>query len=163
LMIDNDHLEFQNQFDALKLRLEADFAMIEAKQAEMLNAADDVRRILGALRSARMGAQSAIAGALFASSDAAGRHYPANTAMRRVYDINLQRYRAAHEASVRMATIARMAVEQRFGVDLEAQECATLVEPPSTWAADVCNTTGINYAEIRDPDADVGEDAIRQM
>lgn len=163
LAVENLASSFQNQFDEFLLRIRSDFDVVEAKQAEMQNAADDVRRILAQLRSARIGAQSALAQAIFADSNAAGRHYPVNTAMRRVYDINLQRYRAAHQAAQRLAIIARMAVEQRFGVNLEEQMCASLVEDPYLWAADVCNTSGINYADLRNPDADVSSDAIRQM
>lgn len=163
MQAENLEAEFANEFTRFRERLQGAFDLIEAKEVQMHNATDEVRRILGQLRSTRVAARSALAGALFANSDPAGRTYPVNTVMRRGYDINLQRYRAAHRAAVRSATIARMAIEQRFGVNLEEQTCASLVEPPSSWAADVCNTTGINYGELRDPDVEVGEEAIRQM
>lgn len=141
----------------------ADLDLIDSQKIAMLNAADEVRRTLNEIRSSRRAAQSALAGALLGSSDASGRYFPANTAMRRAYDINLQRYADAHRAAVRAATVARMAVEQRFGVDLEAQTCAGFVDPPSVWAGDICNATGVNYGALRDPDAEVGPDVIRSM
>ena len=155
--------EFQNQFDEFSLQISNAFDLIQSRMVDLQNAAEEVRRILSELRSARRGARSALAQALFAGSDSAGRHYPVNTVMRRGYDINLQRYRSALRASIDSASIARSAIEQRFGVDLEEQTCASFVEPPSQWAADICNTTGVNYGLLRDPDADFGPDAIRRL
>lgn len=126
--------------------------------------ADTVEVILSELRQSRQSAQSALARAAFASSDAAGRQYHLNTAMRRLYDIDLIRYNEAHRAAVRHAVVARRAIEQRFGLDLSAQVCGTLVDPPATWADSVCNATGINYAAIRDADAaPPTPDTVRQM
>ena len=163
LEVENDADSFRIQFDTFTSQIGDAFDLIESRRTDMENATDQTRIILNELRSNRIGAQSAFAGALFASSDQAGRHYPVNTAMRRVYDINLQRYRDAQRAAVRSAAVARMAVEQRFGVSLEDQTCASLVDAPSTWAADVCNTSGVNYADLRNPDVEVGPDAIRSM
>ncbi len=151
------------EFDRFRKAVLADFDGVQTGLRTLVNNADEVRRLLSELRTNRLQAQSALAQALFADSDQAGRHYPVNTAMRRVYDINLQRYSDAHRAAVRTAAVARMAVQQRFGVDLDQQTCTQLVDAPSTWASDICNASGVNYGAIRDPSVEIGPDAIRQM
>ncbi|MEQ9076711.1 MAG: hypothetical protein RLP09_22830 [Sandaracinaceae bacterium] len=136
---------------------------LDADRTVFLNAIDRVQTLSGQLRDQRTGGRAALAEALFLSSDAAGRQYRTNTVMRRMYDINLQRYQSALTAARRSGAIARYAIEQRFGVDLEQQQCAQAVDAPSTWAADICTATGIDYRELRDPDVDLDETAIRQM
>ncbi|HMO11813.1 MAG TPA: hypothetical protein PKB06_10005, partial [Actinotalea sp.] len=137
---------------------------IASLEEALATGADSVEALLADLRQSRYSAQSALAQAAFASSDAAGRQYQLNTAMRRGYNIHLFRYQAAHRAAVRHAIVARRAGEQRFGVDLSEVGCASLVDPPRIWADDVCNATGINYAAIRDPDAlEPTPDTVRQL
>jgi len=152
-----------NEFDAFALRLTGLFDQLDSDRTEFLNAVDSTQSILGSLRQSRRDAQSALAGAMFSSSDAAGRNYATNTVMRRMYDVNLHRYEEARDAAVRSGALARFAIEQRFGVDLEAQQCAQLVDSPASWANDICNATGVNYSEIRDPDVTFDDSAARQM
>ncbi|MGE0792483.1 MAG: hypothetical protein AB7S26_42830 [Sandaracinaceae bacterium] len=136
---------------------------IDSQRTAYLNAIDQVQALSGQLRDARTESRSALARALFLSSDAADRQFRSNTVMRRLYDINLQRYEEAHRAAVRAAALARFAIEQRFGVDLATQTCSQLVDSPRSWADEVCTTTGINYTNLRDASFDFDEDAIRQM
>ena len=76
-----------------------------------------------------------------------------NTAMRRVYNTRLIRYRAALQRAKKTAFLARRAIELRFGVDLsQMDEDMTLVEPPRSWANDVCGMQGIDYSQIRSAD-----------
>lgn len=75
-----------------------------------------------------------------------------NVAMRRMFNTQMIRYDEALTRAKKLAYLARRAVELRFGVDLQRMTSdMTLVKAPSTWASDVCNVTGINYAEIRQP------------
>lgn len=138
-------------------------ALVTLEEA-IANSDDTISAQLSALQSSRDAARAALARAGFADSDAAGRQFHLNTAMRRSYNINLQRYRNAQQAAVRSAVVARRAVEQRFGVDLDVLDCGTLVEPPSSWASDICNAEGLNYAALRDADAPPPTDeSVRQM
>lgn len=163
LQMENLTAAQMNRFERFRLSVTGILDTIESRRVDFINAVDDLRNSLSTLREARASAQSQLARAVFASSDAGGRHYQTNTVMRRSYDINLQRYRSAHRAAVRSAAVARMAIEQRFGVDLDNQMCGQLVEPPNTWASDVCNATGVNYGALRDASVEVDDDTIRQM
>ncbi|GAB5547636.1 MAG: hypothetical protein SangKO_073960 [Sandaracinaceae bacterium] len=137
---------------------------LQSLENELANSDDTLSGIIAQLDQSRVDARAALARAAFASSDAAGRHYHVNTVMRRSYNINLQRYQDAHRAAVTSAVVARRAVEQRFGVDLDTLECSSLVEPPRIWASDICNAEGINYGALRDPDAEEPTpENIRQM
>ncbi|MEQ8458887.1 MAG: hypothetical protein RLO52_19855 [Sandaracinaceae bacterium] len=163
LQVENLTADQLNRFEQFKLAVTGVFDVIESRRIDFLNAVDGLRSSLSTLSESRAQAQSQLARVVFASSDAGGRHYQTNTVMRRAYDINLQRYRSAHRAAVRSAAIARMSVEQRFGVDLDTETCAQLVDPPHTWASDVCNATGVNYGAIRDASVEIDEDSVRQM
>ncbi|MBX3275878.1 MAG: hypothetical protein KF729_36810 [Sandaracinaceae bacterium] len=156
--------EEERLFLSFSSTMQARATNLATLEASLQDGADAVESILAELRQSRQSAQSALAQAAFAGSDAAGRQYQLNTALRRVYNVDLYRYEAAHRAAVRHAIVARRAVEQRFGVNLAEVGCASLVDPPRTWADDVCNATGINYAAIRDPEAlEPTPDTVRQM
>src|SRR5690606_27546831 len=78
-----------------------------------------------------------------------------NVVMRRMVNTKMMRYEDAFARAKKLAYLARRAVELRFGVDLQRLSTnMTLVAPPSTWANDVCNLQGINYAAIRQPNPD---------
>lgn len=119
-------------------------------------AADDANIALNGLRSTRREAEWSLAGALFATSEEGRAHSSVNTVYRRQYNTLRQRYLEAHQAAVRYAVLARRALEQRLGTDLNSLTDLTLVDDPSTWP-DVCESTGINYGAIRREDADFGE------
>lgn len=76
-----------------------------------------------------------------------------NVAMRRIYNTKLVRYEDAFERAKRLAFLARRAIELRFGVDLQRiNKKMTLTEAPNTWANQICDLQGINYADLRQPD-----------
>ncbi len=163
LAVENATAAHVNKVDQFAERVSAIYDALDSERTVFLNAIDGLQALSGQLRDMRGQARSALARAMFASSDAAGRQYATNTVMRRLYDINLQRYQDSLRAARRSGAVARFAVEQRFGVDLEAQQCAQLVDVPATWANDVCTATGVDYRELRDPDVDLDEAAVRQM
>jgi hypothetical protein len=112
---------------------------------------------LGRLEALRSRAQSAAARSAFADSDASGRLFPVTTVMRRRYNTLRLRYERARDRARKMAFIARRAIEQRFGLSLiELDRDLTLVESPATWADDVCDFEGIDYARIREKQAEQG-------
>lgn len=76
--------------------------------------------------------------------------YPVNSVMRTRLATSRIRYERARENAVRLAWLARRAVEQRFGVNLDdIDNDLSLVDRPSNWASSVCELGGINYAKIR--------------
>lgn len=164
LQVDNAMDQERDAFTRFRQTMDARVSALAGLEEALNDGGDSVESVLARIRAVRMNAQSALARAAFADSDAAGRHYPVNTAMRRLYNINLYRYEEAQDAAVRAAIVARRAIEQRFGVDLTTQTCSSLVDPPSTWAGDMCNASGVDYAMLRDPTApDPTRETARQM
>ncbi|MBI2893819.1 MAG: hypothetical protein HYY06_09725 [Deltaproteobacteria bacterium] len=110
---------------------------------------------LGRIESLRSAALSAAARAAFMDRDETGRLFPVTTVMRRRYNTLRTRYERARDRARQMAFIARRAIEQRFGLELgDLDRDLTLVESPSTWASDVCDFEGIDYARIRQAQVD---------
>lgn len=96
--------------------------------------------------------QRALARALFLDSDSTGRQYGANIALRRRHNTLRLRYEEAHRTAVRLAYLAKRALEQRLGMELDrmTEPLPLLDEPPSEWHMDVCSMSGINYDRIRE-------------
>jgi hypothetical protein len=72
-----------------------------------------------------------------------------NTVLNRQYAGYELRYEAALKDAKAEAYIARLAIEQRIGMHLS--DITTPVgplDPPSTWADDVCSLTGVSYAQL---------------
>lgn len=110
---------------------------------------------LNQIRSIRARGEGTLARALFLDSDDTGRLYATNTTLRRRNAVVAERYRRARENAIRMAFLAKRAVEQRFGVRLsELGEDMTLVRAPASWEGSLCESTGINPETLRDADAD---------
>lgn len=106
---------------------------------------------LARLESLRRDASRAVARATFADSDAAGRMYPVNTLMRRRQNTLALRYARARTFALKMAQLARVALEQRLGVELvNLERDLSLVEPPRLWADQICEMSGMDYQGIRD-------------
>ncbi|MBI4511832.1 MAG: hypothetical protein HY698_19515 [Deltaproteobacteria bacterium] len=109
-----------------------------------------VRSALARLDTVRERGRRELSKILLFSTDAANNHFSVNTVMRRRYNTLLVRYEAARADAVRLAAIARRAVEQRLGVRLnDLQSNMALVEAPSRWADALCTLSGIDYTRIR--------------
>ena len=117
---------------------------------------DAIEGGLISIESARSRGRRAVSRALFADSDASGAVFPVNTTMRRQMNTAVIRYQEAHTRAIRMASLARIALEQRLGVDLNDLSAMaqggglTLVEEPANWADDLCTMSGIDFSAIRD-------------
>lgn len=95
---------------------------------------------LVALENVRREGERALSSALFLESDAAGRVFRTNTALRRRRATRLVRYHRARERAIRLSVLARRAIEQRFGVALSSMaDDMTLVAAPASWEGDVCS------------------------
>jgi hypothetical protein len=106
---------------------------------------------LASAESIRSRAQRAVARGLLADADETGRVYRVNTVMRRRYSTLQTRYQRAHAYAIQMAYLARRALEQRLGVDLETTDWEpSLVGPPSSWIGEYCQASGIDYGRLRD-------------
>jgi hypothetical protein len=85
-----------------------------------------------------------------------------NTVLNRRYAGQLIRYQSALREAKALGYIARRAIEQRIGIRLS--DITTPIgplDPPSTWADDVCHLTGIDYKNLRSElSLDAGQAAI---
>lgn len=139
--------EFRREFNSVQFTL-------GSLGTQLMTSRDQVGVSLSSLRSMRTSTMRDLANALVLSTDEAGRHYAVNTVLRRRYNTLLRRYDVARRGAIRMAWLARVALEQRLGLDLSTVVAPdggfTLVDAPATWADSLCESSGVDYAEIRD-------------
>jgi hypothetical protein len=83
---------------------------------------------------------------------------PINTVLNRQASATQIRYQNALTNAKALAYMARRAIEQRIGIPLSALTSPVgPLDPPATWADDVCSLTGIDYASLSTPtSADAG-------
>jgi hypothetical protein len=139
---------------------------------QRMDSIDDARRALGEghakvssamaeIDSTRNQAGREVAKALGLESDEAGRVFPVSAVMRAHYNTAKVRYDHALWQAKRAAQMARLALEQRIGVDLRSVDYdLPLVQKPSSWVDTLCEAKGIDYDRIRQGNsggADVGD------
>lgn len=128
------------------------------RNERLASIARDIRRAVADLNAAtvelttrRQAARNALSRAALHDVAADGRLLRTNTVLRRRHSTARTRYRRAFEHAQRMSYLARLAIEQHIGMDLNAiQDDMTLVPRPSSWADQICAVTGIDYSRIRD-------------
>jgi hypothetical protein len=146
---------------------EADLAVVQRIQlfeASFANYNTSLSERLVALRSAllRIGAaiiainalqaeaRSAVGRALLLDNSLTDRALPVNTASRGRYNTALTRYNESHRRAVAAAWIARVALEQRLGMNLDTMvEDLVTVDAPSGWANQICDIPSIDYDNLR--------------
>ncbi|MBX3271616.1 MAG: hypothetical protein KF729_15225 [Sandaracinaceae bacterium] len=112
---------------------------------------EQVDTSLAGIDNTRRQARSALSQALYLDSDPADVHARVNRATRNRYNLTRVRYERAHQDAVRMAFMAKRAVEQRLGMPLAMmRDDMALVEAPARWEARVCELSGVDYARLRD-------------
>jgi hypothetical protein len=106
----------------------------------------NVNRVLAKIDADRRNAQRQLSRVMFLGNDSVGREFAVNRVMRARMNTTLQRYKDARENAIRLAWLARRAVEQRLGFDLsELTTNMSLVRAPATWVDQVCDLSGHNY------------------
>ncbi len=92
--------------------------------------------------------------------------FPVNVVQSRLYDITRRRYEAALREAKYLAYVARLAIEQRIGVQLDTIDTPVgPLDPPHVWADDVCSLTGVDYQKLHTvdiPDGGVDAAALEQ-
>ncbi len=85
-----------------------------------------------------------------------------NTVLNRRYDGTELRYASALKNAKGLAYLARLSIEQRLGIRLSdiSTPIGTL-DPPATWADDVCHLTGVNYQDLANELPDGGSSAAQ--
>jgi len=111
------------------------------------------------LEGQRNKAGRAAATVLMLESDDVGRQYAVNATMRARMNTLRVRYERAHQDAVRMAYLARRALEQKIGMDLSLMTSdLDLVPAPRSWADTVCAMQGIDYDKVRTGGASESEE-----
>ena len=106
----------------------------------------NVNRLLTDIDGKRRSARRQLSRVLFLGNDSMGREFAVNRLMRARLNTTLERYKAARENAIRLAWLARRAIEERLGLDLsEMTSDMSLVRAPATWADEVCDLSGRNY------------------
>jgi hypothetical protein len=76
---------------------------------------------------------------------------PVNQVLRRDYNITRVRYMRALESAKRYAYMARLSIEQRLGIRMDAiSEPLGEIGAPRDWVEDVCGMQGVNYETLRE-------------
>ncbi len=151
LQQESDQLAIQQAF----ARFEREFTMharsLSGSQAQLRATLERIEAARTRIENLQSSGRRALARALFLDSDDTGRQYSVNTALRRRHNTLALRYQQAHRRGVRLAYLAKRALEQRLGMELDRMTAPLplLDEPPADWHMDVCSMSGIDYDRIR--------------
>lgn len=152
--------EIRDEALALQVRdalIEADDAFVASaaairdRETTVRGALSEIDGAIAAIHGLQAQGRVALSRALFLDSDSTGAHFEADTAMRRRYNTTRARYEAAHRRAIQTAYIARVALEQRLGVNLDQLvDDLYTVEAPSGWVDELCGLPAVDYERIRD-------------
>ncbi|MFO0685591.1 MAG: hypothetical protein U0234_26255 [Sandaracinus sp.] len=142
LALQDAFTRFDDEFNAANQHLGEQAAAISS-------ALENISAGIATIRNQQMGARRALARALFLDTDETGQVMAASNVMRERYDTDLVRYTEAHHRAVRLAAIARVALEQRLGMTLRSMTAELVtVEAPADWADDICRLPSIDYDSV---------------
>ncbi|MFH0902088.1 MAG: hypothetical protein V2A73_15770 [Pseudomonadota bacterium] len=155
--VTTEAIELENIEETRRAELESFNTRFRDHAEALRSAADQIEETAATMRAslARMETQKfngwrALAKAMMMGTEEQGKQFAVNTVMRRRYNTLQKRYDEAREKAIRMAWLAKIAVEQRLGFRLaDMNEEMLLVEAPATWADAVCSLSGIDYSRIR--------------
>jgi hypothetical protein len=124
-------------------------------QADMKASVEEISGALAEMEGLRLGVLRAMGRAAQYDSSVAAVTRNIDSVLNAKLDVSKRRYQRAHENAIRLAFLAKRAVEQRLGLHLsELRADLPLVEAPASWEAKVCTANGIDYNALRDPDED---------
>lgn len=115
--------------------------------------AEQVERIdsrLASIEKNRNAARQALSRALYKASSAAAMEAQVTNVGANAAAVARERYVRANKNAVRLAFLAKRAIENRLGVRLsELNTDMPLVEAPATWESTACASTGVDYAALK--------------
>lgn len=131
---------------------------LRAASARLESSASRLQAGLERLEATRQSGRRNLDRALFLDRSSDGTVFRSNTVLRRRLSTARARYEASRDDAIRMAFVARQAVEQRFGVRLASmRNRMTLVDAPAAWESSLCELDGIDYARIRNADTSASD------
>ncbi len=150
-------LSLDDEFDAFSATLTSQLEDLTRIETEIRSAQEQIQAVSASLAANRLAVSDHLSDAMLASSAAGGRNLFVNTVLRSRFTTNQERYRRAREHAIRMAYLARIAIEQRLGMRLaDMKEDLWLVEAPASWESDLCTLSGFDYQDVRDGSFDTG-------
>ncbi len=144
--------------DVRKAQLVNDFvAGFESRAIAMRSLATEVTRVqqdiddaLNRIDTLYKQAETALSRALTLDSQELAEQYQVGRAMRARLNTSRVRYEESRRAAVRMAFMAKRAIEARLGLSLSRlTDDLPLVEAPALWESTVCETSGVDYAALK--------------
>jgi hypothetical protein len=126
---------------------------------ELVSAIENVDKGLLAFDSAQKKAERTVVRALYAASFHAKNELEISSVLRQRQRTAQLRYQEAHVNAIRMAFLAKRALELRLGVHLsDLTEDLPLVTAPATWESTLCSTSGVDYDKLREKLDDAPKD-----
>ena len=148
---ENAALGRQGELARFQERFSSRVATIRQLATGVSTSLESIDGALARLEQTRAEARLALSQALLLDSDQSDVYARANSAMRRRQNLSRVRYDRARGDAVRLAYMAKRAVEQRLGVRLATMtHDMALVEAPNRWEARLCELEGIDYERLRD-------------
>ena len=116
---------------------------------------EEVNAALAEIESLRLGALRSMSRAMQFQSTQSAVTANIDAVLNAKLDTTKRRYDAAHRNAIRLAFLAKRAIEQRLGVHLsELHAPLPLVDAPATWESTICTAEGVDYAAIRNADGE---------
>ena len=135
-------ISLEGELDAVGVSLNRHAIQLRSDAASLSTA-------LTQLEGVRRQADRALAKLLFLDTDGAGAAVAMSGQLRNRLSVERARYQRAKTDAIRLAYIARRAIEQRFGINMnEMRQQMTLVPAPAGWASSVCGLEGLAYGEL---------------
>lgn len=139
-------INFEHRFNSLTTSM-------SEQGVAMQSALERIDAALTRIHNLERQGRTAAARALMLDDDGMGRHLAVDTTTRHRYSTVLARYRESHERAVRLAYVARIALEQRLGMPLASMADPLLtVDAPARWADEICTIPAIDYDRVRSSD-----------
>ena len=144
---ENALLAADRQFAETAQSIQEHAANIRASLARIDAAATELRNVQAQGRAAAVRA-------LFLDASTTGAQLNVDTVMHRRFDSTLARYTESHTRAIRLAYIARIALEQRLGLNLsEISDDLVSVDAPAGWVDELCTMSPIDYEQLRNAEA----------
>jgi hypothetical protein len=122
---------------------------IQTLALHFAEASEDVDASLASIEGLRADAKVSLARVIDLSSYQAQSAAAVTTVIGNLFDGKQLRYQKALTNAKRMAFLAKRAIEQRIGVKLsDLREPLPLVDAPSSWEANLCDLSGVDYNSL---------------
>lgn len=144
IAVNQSLVEFRQQFDNRAMAL-------HGLATQMGEALENIDAQLSAIEGVRMRAQRALAAAMHKASAVAEKEAEVNAAYNTREGLARERYARAQNNAIRLAFLAKRAIEARLGVKLaELTEDLPLVAAPASWEGTVCTSTGVDFNRMKE-------------